>query len=467
MSKSQTIIRYTWLTLAILALVSFCYITGLGSGLVAASFWSRATPTTFTVPTTPLAGVTATPWIVVVTATPQPADSLTTTPTRALPPTGTPAPASTPAPAGTLAPAPTRPAMSADWDIFWEAWDILKEEFYGDLPAESELPYVAIRGLIGETGDPYTAFLDPVRAEIFSSDLSGSFEGIGATIRLRPDGVFEVVQPLTGYPAIKAGVRAKDQIIQVDDRPLDGMTIYEAISLIRGPAGTTVRLLIRREGTPEPFEIEIRRARIELPVVESKMLDHDIAYIRLTDFGQTALSKLQEALRQARQQNAQALIFDLRGNPGGYLLVSIQVASQFIGDGVILIERFQDGSEQTYRAQPGGLALDIPMVVLVDGGSASASEIVAGAIQDRERGILIGTTTLGKGSVQMVHTLSDGSQLRVTNARWFTPNDRAIHGTGLKPDIEVTVSEEDLAAERDPQLERAIEYLLSGVQANP
>ena len=383
-----------------------------------------------------------------------------------LPPSTVPPPtwAPTPAPGSTpVAPTPTPPDQEqVDLGVFWEAWEILQNDFYGELPLESDLPYAAIQGVIATTGDPYTAFLDPVRAKIVETDLSGGFEGIGATVRIRPDGKLEIVQPLPDHPAIEAGLRAKDVILQVDGVSVQGMTIYEAISLIRGPAGTIVRLLVEREETGETLEMAIERARIELPVIESEMLEDEIAYVRLTGFGQTATAKLQEALHELDAQNPRALIFDLRGNPGGYLETSIQVASQFIGQGTILIERFKDGREETYQAIEGGLALDIPLVVLIDGGTASASEIVAGAIQDTERGILIGTTTLGKGSVQLVHTLSDGSQLRVTNARWFTPNGRAIHGEGLQPDIEVEITEQDIAADRDPQLDRAIAYLREG-----
>ncbi len=450
-NSMEKTIKYLAIVVLALAGAVFFYAAGLGTGLYIAR-----TPQLALAPT----------------HTPPPIPTLTPTPT--LPPPTPPSDQATPIPTPTrqpptvAAPTPTMvPSIDRDganFNIFWETWDILQDEFYGDLPPESELPYAAIRGVIASTGDPYTAFLDPVQANIVRTDMSGSFEGIGATVRLRPDGKFEIVQPLAGYPAIKAGVRSQDIILEVDGQSIKGMTIYETISLIRGPAGTTVNLLIARKGVDEPFIIAIERARIELPVIETNTFSagddkSSIAYIRLTEFGQTATDKLKEALREALAQGAAGLILDLRDNPGGYLSVAVEVASQFIGDGPILIERFQDGREQTYDAIPGGLALDIPLVVLVNGGSASASEIVAGAIQDTERGILIGDTTLGKGSVQLIHTLSDESQLRVTIAHWFTPNDRAIHGQGLQPDIEVEIGEKDLADERDPQLERAIEYL--------
>jgi len=448
MNGMNKTIKYLAIILLLLGGAAFFYLAGLGSGLMIAHVSQLALVTPTVTPTPPLTVIATPPPTCGPLPTAAPTDTVIPSPTP-LPPTST--------PSGTI-----EREQGVDFGIFWEAWELLQSDFYGELPPESELPYAAIRGVIATTGDPYTAFLDPVQAEITRADMSGSFEGIGATIRLRPDGQFMIVEPLAGYPAIKAGVRAGDIILQVDGIDLAGMSIYEAISLIRGPAGTTVKLLIRREGVDEPFTIEIVRARIEMPVLEYRMLENNIAYIRLNDFGQTATAKLKDALQNVLANNPQGLILDLRGNPGGYLSVAVEVASQFIDHGPILIERFKDGQERPYNAIRGGLALDIPLVVLVNGGSASASEIVAGAIQDTERGTLIGTKTLGKGSVQAVHTLSDGSQLRVTIARWFTPNGRAIHEQGLQPEIQVEVTEEDLQAGRDPQLERAIEYLLNG-----
>jgi carboxyl-terminal processing protease len=375
-------------------------------------------------------------------------------------PTATPVPTATPTPRESGAEPPSQD--SELFGVFWEAWDILEQNFYGELPEEEELPYAAIQGVIASTGDPYTAFLDPVQAEVFRTDLQGGFEGIGATVRLTPEGRFLIVQPIPGWPAIEAGLRAGDIVLAVDGTELVGMSLYEAITLIRGPAGTTVTLLVQREEVDEPFEIEIVRARIELPVVESRMLEGNVGYVRLHDFGETAGRELEDALEELNANELDGLIFDLRGNGGGYLAISVQVTSQFVDEGPILIERFRDGQVRRYPAEPGGLALDVPLVVLVDGSSASASEIAAGAIQDTGRGVLIGTTTLGKGSVQTVHELSDGSELRVTIARWFTPNDRAIHGVGLEPNIEVELTEQDILDDSDPQLDRAIEYLTEG-----
>jgi carboxyl-terminal processing protease len=450
--------RYILLAVLLLAGATLLFTAGLVTGLyvtsstigtnldAAAQLPATAVPTA----TLPERSPTQTP----------PGPAATSVPVDVLAPSATPDPT-----AATATPMPVAPTAEGDgFDIFWEAWSVLQDQFYGDLPTEDELPYAAIQGVIASTGDQYTAILDPVRAEIMSSDLSGSFEGIGATVRMRPDGKLEIVQPLADQPAIKAGLRAADVVLSVDDTDLEGMNIYEAISLIRGPAGSAVHLLVQREGVDEPFEVEITRARIEVPVVESRMLEGDVAYLRLTEFGQTATEELEQALRALLVQEPSGLILDLRGNPGGYLTTAIEVASQFVADGPILIERFRNESERTYDPVAGGLALDVPLVVLVDGGSASASEIVAGAVQDSGRGILLGSTTLGKGSVQLVNTLSDGSQLRVTTARWFTPSGRAIHGEGLTPDIQVELSDADIEADRDPQLQRAIEYLTEGIK---
>jgi carboxyl-terminal processing protease len=449
--------RYILLTVLLLGGATLLFAAGLATGLYVASTTIGAN----------LSAVAQLPATAIPTALPEVGpDQAPPGPLATLVPADTLTPPATPDPTPAMStPAPVAPVTEGEgFDLFWEAWGILQDQFYGDLPTEAELPYAAIEGVIASTGDQYTAILDPVRAEIVSSDLSGSFEGIGATVRMRPDGKLEIVQPLADQPAIKAGLRAADVVLSVDGTDIEGMNIYEAISLIRGPAGSVVRLLVQREGVEEAFEVEVTRARIEVPVVESQMLEGDVAYLRLTEFGQTATGELEQALRALLVQEPSGLILDLRGNPGGYLTTAIEVASQFVGDGPILIERFRNETERTYDPVAEGLALDIPLVVLVDGGSASASEIVAGAIQDSGRGILLGSTTLGKGSVQLVNTLSDGSQLRVTTARWFTPSGRAIHGEGLTPDVAVEISEADIEADRDPQLQRAIEYLTEGTK---
>jgi len=323
------------------------------------------------------------------------------------------------------------------------------------------MTYGAIRGVLNTLDDPYTGFLEPDRAAMSREDRSGEFEGIGAYVTMN-EGLLEIANTFKGQPAEQAGLRRGDIVLKVDDTPIENMSIYEAITLIRGPAGTPVRLTILREGE-EPFEVEVVRARIEVPVVEPEMREDGVAYVRMNDFSSDASAKLADAIRPMLDQNPKGLILDLRGNPGGLLNEAILTAGLFLPkDDLVVIERMKDGTEQLFQNPLEPLAPDIPMVVLVDAGSASASEIVAGALQDHQRSVLIGEKTFGKGSVQAPIELSNGGELRVTVARWFTPNDRAIHGEGLEPDVAVELTQEDFDAERDPQLDRAVEYLLSG-----
>ncbi len=363
----------------------------------------------------------------------------------------------------TLRPVPAvTSAEPPEFAVFWEAWRLIESEFYGELPTVREMTYGAIRGVLVALGDDATSFIDPEHAAILREDITGSFEGIGAVVNMLPNGRLIIVEPLPGRPAARAGIQRGDLVLKVDDTPIQNMTLLEAVSLIRGPAGTTVRLTILRRGVKEPFEVTVVRERIELEVVESRMLDDGIAYVRLAEFNAQATQELKKALQELMAQKPRGLIFDLRSNPGGFLQTSVEVASQFLDQGLVLTERGRGGFEREYPVEGEGLATQVPLAVLVNAGSASASEIVAGAIQDSGRGILIGERTFGKGSVQLPHTLSDGSELRVTIARWFTPKGREIQGVGIIPDIEVEMTQEDLEAGRDPQLERAVEYLLTG-----
>ncbi|TEU18575.1 MAG: S41 family peptidase [Anaerolineales bacterium] len=364
--------------------------------------------------------------------------------------------------------APARPAPVAaagegpsEFAVFWEAWHLIESEFYGDLPTMQEVTYGAIRGVLVALGDDGTSFIDPEHAAVMREDITGSFEGIGAVVNMLPNGRLIIVEPLPGRPAAQAGIQRGDLVLKVDDTPIQNMTLMEAVSLIRGPAGTTVHLTVLRKGVKEPFEVTIVRERVELEVVESRMLDDDIAYVRLTEFNAKATKELTKALRELMAQEPKGLIFDLRSNPGGFLQTSVEVTSQFLDEGLVLTEKGKGGVEKAHPVESGGLATEVPLVVLINVGSASASEIVAGAIQDSGRGILVGERSFGKGSVQLPHTLSDGSELRVTIARWFTPKDREIQGLGIIPDIEVEMTLEDLEAGNDPQLERAVEYLLT------
>ncbi len=365
------------------------------------------------------------------------------------------APAAEPPAASTASPADEE----AEFKIFWEAWQTLKAEYYGDdLPDAKNLAYNAIRGVIFGLEDQFTSFVTPSSAKLIEEDATGSFSGIGAVVQLNKQRVLQISRVYADSPAEKSGLKAGDLITEVDGQSIIGDDLSEQVAKVRGPAGSVVKLTIVR-GEDAPFTVEVTRAKIEIKLVESKMIG-DIAYVALSKFDSTTTAQeLSAAIQSLLANNPKGLILDLRGNPGGFLDQSIAVADLFLKDGVVLYERTKDGDQRVFRSGDDGLAQDIPLVVLINGGSASASEIVAGAIQDRERGVLIGEKSFGKGSVQQINRLSDGSQLRVTIARWFTPNDRAIHGEGLEPDITVEAGDDPKI---DTQLDRAVDYLETG-----
>ena len=346
------------------------------------------------------------------------------------------------------------------FDVFWEAMDVLYRDFYGKLPTTDDATYGAIKGVLGQLDDHNTSFMTPAEANYFRTSLEGSFEGIGARVDWDAEyDTVRVVEPFENQPAWKAGVKRDDLITEIDGENIIGSDLTSAVSKIRGPKGSTVMLTILRAGESGPLQIEVVRDTIELPTIATDTFDGDIAYVRLNTFNENAGDLVRQAVSDALKQNPKGLIFDLRGNPGGLLSQAVEVASVFMQDANVLIERFADGKEQVYKTEGTATAEDIPLVVLVNGGSASASEIVAGAIQDNGRGQMVGDTTYGKGSVQLPQTLSDGSILRVTIARWFTPDDRTIDGTGLEPDVKVEITDEQLQAGEDPQLDKAVELL--------
>ncbi len=363
-------------------------------------------------------------------------------------------------PAATRTPSPAPEDLQSLFAPFWQAWDIVHEQFVDQPLDDTKLMQGAIRGMLQALDDPHTAYMDPYEFEQANIPLEGEYEGIGAWVD--PDAEYlTIVAPMPDSPAEKAGMLPGDEIVAVNGEDMTGVDGNLVIRKVMGPAGTEVRLTVRREGEPELLEFVITRASITIPSVEGEMLEEGIAYVRLYTFGERTTRDLRATLRDLLKEDPKGLILDLRGNGGGFLDTAVEVASQFIPKGSILVERFGDGTEQVYRAQRGGLATDIPLVVLIDGGSASASEIVAGAIQDLGRGLLVGETSFGKGSVQNWIPLS-GNQgaVRVTIARWYTPNGRLIQQQGLEPDVAVEITEEDIKAGRDPQLEKAIELLL-------
>lgn len=356
----------------------------------------------------------------------------------------------------------TQATLYPAFATFWEALDLLYKDFYGKLPDPEKATYDAIRGVVDELGDPNTSFLTPQEAEFFRTSLQGSFEGIGA--RVEWDEIADTLrisEPFENQPAWQAGLRRGDLVLAVDGESLIGSTLNAAVGKIRGKKGTTVVLTIVRKEREDPFDVSVVRDHIETPTIAIDTLGQtqQIAYIKLTTFNQNAGQLVRQAVEEALHHEPTALIFDLRGNTGGLLREAVKVANVFIDDSTVLLERFSDGRVETYKTNTNAVAKSIPMVVLVDVGSASASEIVAGALQDTGRAKLLGVTTYGKGSVQLPHTLSNGAIMRVTVAHWFTPNNRTIDGTGLEPDIVVELSDQDRENGADPQLTAAVTLL--------
>ncbi|MDH7485763.1 MAG: S41 family peptidase [Anaerolineae bacterium] len=351
-------------------------------------------------------------------------------------------------------------AEAQNLKVFWEAWHLLDDEFLGEKPSAVQRAYGATHGMVATFNDPYTIFVEPQPRELERDELRGEFGGIGAWVGLDEEGHI-VLTPMKDSPAAQAGIQEGDVVVAVDGQEVGGMTPEQVVALIRGPVGSTVRLTLRRAGLAEPLEFEIERQTIELPTVEYRLLEQDpkAGYVAIRLIGERTPDELKDALRDLRQQGAARLILDLRHNPGGALLASVDVASQFLPGGVVLYEQRKDGQEKPYYAARSGLALDWPLAVLVDAATASGAEIIAGALQDHGRARIIGEQTFGKGSVQNVHDLSDGSSLHVTVARWLTPHRHQIDGQGLTPDDVVPFTDEDRAAGRDPQLERAVAYL--------
>jgi carboxyl-terminal processing protease len=340
-----------------------------------------------------------------------------------------------------------------DFDIVEQAWEIILRDYVENDQIDTEaLAQGAVRGMVEALGDPYTSYLDAEDYQLGLKSLEGSFEGVGAYVTIKDEQLM-IIAPIADSPADKAGIRAGDIVLEIDGQSTTGMSLVEAVLLVQGPEGTQVDLLVLHEGETEPELISIIRAVIEVPSVEFEMRE-EFAYIVITNFSERTAEELLTVIETINQQGAEGIILDLRGNPGGLLETVVDVAGFFLREGVVVDVVDSKGNHDVYSVRPGGITTDLPMVVLVDGYSASGSELLAGALQDYERAVIAGTTTFGKGSVDILRRLGDGSGLYITNARWLTPKGRLIEGEGIYPDYELELEGEDA-------IQWAIDYLRS------
>ncbi len=351
--------------------------------------------------------------------------------------------------------------FAADFGIFWETWDKLRETYIDKekLNDQQKLVYGAVKGMVSSLGDPNTSFFDPGESKQFSQDLSGSFGGIGAEIGQKNEQVI-IIAPLKKSPSERVGLRANDKILKVDGKSTAGMTVSEAVRLIRGEIGTKVTLTILRDEWQNPRDIEIVRETIQVPTVEWSMKEGNIIYLELSSFGASTPFSFFQAVASGLRQGGDGLIIDMRNNPGGFLEVATNLAGWFVERGdVVVSEKFTGGDEKKFTAYGNAALENFPVVIIMNEGSASASEILAGALRVHNGTKIIGAKSFGKGTVQQLIDLSDGSTLKVTISHWLLPDGHLIEGNGLEPDYKVLVTDEDLISGRDPQLDKAIEVL--------
>ncbi len=352
-----------------------------------------------------------------------------------------------------------------DFSLFWEAWHKIQQEYVspGDINIQ-ELIYGAISGMVESIGDPYTVFFNPGDTKKFLEDIGGEFEGVGMEIGIR-ESQLQVIAPLEGTPAQKAGLRPGDIIIKIDGVSTIDITIEEAVTLIRGPKGTEVTLTIMRDEWDTSKDFTIKRAVIEIPSLKWELKQENIAYIKLYHFSEKVDQDFTEMATHILKSPSEKIILDLRNNPGGYLEKAQDIAGWFLEKGqVVVIEDFGKEEEQVvYKAKGNSKFLDYPVVILINQGSASASEILASALRDNRNIKIIGETSFGKGSVQKLESLRDGSSLKITIANWLTPKGELITDKGLEPDIKVEMTGEDYEQDRDPQLKKALE-IIKGVE---
>ncbi len=354
---------------------------------------------------------------------------------------------------------------AVDFGLFWEVWNLVHEKYADRSELDTqEMVFGAIEGMVKSIGDPFTVFLKAEENKRLEEDIRGEFAGVGIEIGLR-EGILTVISPLNDTPAQRAGIIAGDKILAINDESTSEITVEEAVAKIRGQRGTKVVLTIlrKKDNKEETKDFELIRENIKIPTVKWKKIDSNIGYIQLFSFNQIAKSEFDKALNELKKQGAgERLILDLRNNPGGLLDLAVEISSYFLDPGqVVVIEDFGEGNREELKARSNGQLKNVKLVILINKGSASASEIVAGALHDNKGVKLIGETTFGKGSVQQVEELRFNTALKVTVAKWLTPNGRSISDEGIEPDIKVERTEEDIENDRDPQLDKAIEVIKS------
>lgn len=348
--------------------------------------------------------------------------------------------------------------QNVDFKLFWDVWSLVKEKYLEQPVADSRLFYGALSGLVASLGDPYSIFLDPEIFKKFNEDLSGTFDGIGAEIGIKKERLL-VVAPLPSTPADRAGLRSGDLILAIDGKDATGMSVEQAVTLIRGPKASKVTLKMFREGWEEPREIEIIRETIHIENVVWRM-EGDMAYVKVVQFNGDTQPLFEAAVQEILLKKPKGVILDLRNNPGGYFDGAVALASYWVPAGEpVVIQRTRGGQEQSYAASGRAPLKDFPTVVLVNGGTASASEIVSGALRDHGLASIVGEQTFGKGTVQDLEGLPGGSAIKITVAEWLTPKGRSINKEGIPPDTEVKLTKTDYENDKDPQLDRAIQVL--------
>ena len=359
----------------------------------------------------------------------------------------------------------TAVAIQTDFSPFWKVWNTINEKYpSAGKTTDQERVYGAISGLIGSLNDPYSVFFAPDEAKSFEDEIAGNFDGIGMEVGMK-DKVLTVIAPLKDTPAYRANIKSGDRIIKIDKIVTSGLSIEEAIKLIRGPKGTAVILTIFREGNKEPIEIKIVRDTINIPTLDTEMRNDGIFVIKLYSFSANSANLFRQALKQFSESGTEKLLLDLRGNPGGYLESAVDMASWFLPKGkVVVSEDYGDDKKPEVFRSKGYDVFNTDMlkfIILIDGGSASASEIVAGAMQDHGIARLVGAKSFGKGSVQEPIKITPDTLLKITVAKWLTPNGNLIEKKGLTPDYQIEITRKDLDAKKDPQLEKAVELLIN------